>query len=488
MLIRKSKPDAERPPPTEEQALIVDALRGTEANLMVNALAGTGKTTTLELLQEASKTKPILYLAFNKRVKEEAERKFPKTTLVKTFNGFGHSAWQRSYGNLEVDGKKLNTIFKEYANGLKGDERKETWEVYWEVLQACQIAKHCGYVPEGKYPNAKRLSKREDVARRLEKKPDALTLQLLDHILHLSIQAAYKRWVDFDDQVYMPTLFGGTFPRFPLALIDEDQDLNLVNHEMLARSRHGRLALVGDRWQSIYAFRGAVTSGVQRLKERFNCTEYDLSLCFRCPEAVVEEARWRAPNLRAAKSGGSVKHLKQLEASSIPDTATFICRNNAPLFRLALRLLASRRPVSIAGSEIGPKVARLLEKVCHEDDNQDQMLGHIADWRVRQLDEASEHGRAVIEDTAECLQVFASFGRTRSEAIAYLKHLFEQRGSIYLTTAHKAKGGEWPIVYFLDPWLAKETDLDEQVLNLRYVVQTRAQEALYYIDSEAIRW
>ena len=54
-----------------------------EGNIKINAVAGSGKTTTVI---EYAKTKPahakILYLAFNKSVKLEAEQKFAQHKLL----------------------------------------------------------------------------------------------------------------------------------------------------------------------------------------------------------------------------------------------------------------------------------------------------------------------------------------------------------------------------------------------------------------------
>ena len=83
------------------------------------------------------------------------------------------------------------------------------------------------------------------------------------------------------------------------------------------------------------------------------------------------------------------------------------------------------------------------------------------------------------------MRVFASHGSTLGTAIAYAEHLFAQRGTIRLLTGHKAKGLEFPTVFHLDPWLCRD---EEQDLNLRYVIQTRAMESYYEIDSRAIRW
>ena len=78
--------------PTLEQQHIIDAARS-PASLMVNALAGTGKTTTLTMLAAALPKEPSLALAFNKKIKEELEKRFPPHFTVMTMNGLGHRAW-----------------------------------------------------------------------------------------------------------------------------------------------------------------------------------------------------------------------------------------------------------------------------------------------------------------------------------------------------------------------------------------------------------
>src|SRR5260370_33590817 len=137
----------------------------------------------------------------------------------------------------------------------------------------------------------------------------------------------------------MAALFGGSFPRFPTVLVDEYQDLSTVNIALLEKLAKGRLGAVGDRWQSIYGFRGADTKAYETLKERFTMTERDLSISFRCPQVIVEAARWRAAIFKWIKPGAKYVVLKSLDQSEIPDNAAGIFRNNAPLFSTAFRLL-----------------------------------------------------------------------------------------------------------------------------------------------------
>lgn len=469
--------------PTEEQISIIDKTENSSSNLMVNALAGTGKTTTLDFVQSASPKQPVMCLAFNKRIAEEMKKKFPDTTTVKTMNGLGHGIWYKAVGKIDLNPKKMQQIFKDHVETLSKDEANDCWEIYWDVIQACAMAKSLGYVPEGKFLNAKRIITQELFHQILEVKPSPMAIELIDHLLYLSIKTSYNGWIDYNDQVYMPGVFGTTFPRFPLVLVDEAQDLNPVNHAILGKLIKERGIFVGDRWQSIYAFRGAVTNGMQDLQHKFQCEELDLSISFRCPQRIVEAARWRVPNFQWIKEGGHVERLKRLPSAAIPENATIICRNNAPLFKTALGLLMQRRAVTVSGSELGPKLIRLLEKICDEDDTQEEMVGKIETWKEEQLNKAQHPGN--ISDTADCLIIFASFGKNLGQAVTYVKHMFEQQGSIKLMTGHKAKGGEWDVVYHLDPWLCRD---DEQDKNLRYVITTRAKEELYEIESKDIIW
>ena len=468
--------------PTEEQSHILSLSTGGEANLMINALAGTGKTTTLEMIERAVKTKPILYLCFNKKIADDASKRMLSTTTVRTFNSLGHRIWAQACSKpLSLDSKKSATILREIINETPKREAGPIWDSFWNVVHGVGLAKALGYVPEGKFTTAKRLIGTGAFHAALDETPDDLTADLIDAVLTRSIKAAYDGRIDYNDQVYMPALFGGTFPRFPLVKVDEVQDLNPVNHALLDKLVKHRLIAVGDPWQSIYGFRGAMQSGMGTLAAKFSTTPTDLSVSFRCPQAIVENARWRVPHFKWMKEGGHVEILSHLTIADIPDSSAILCRNNAPLFKLALGLLAGGHSVSVAGSDIGPKLLALMRKMGDDSLSQVQVVSAIDGW----LEERLARESSTAQDLADCMKVFASFGSTLGTAIAYAEHLFAQKGTIRLMTVHKAKGLEFETVYFLDPWLCRDT---EQDLNLKYVAETRSLDSLFYINSKDIRW
>lgn len=468
--------------PTSEQEHILSLSTGTEDNLMINALAGTGKTTTLEMIERAVKAKPILYMCFNKKIADDASKRMLSTTTVRTFNSLGHRIWAKSCSmNLTLDPKKSHTILREIINETPRKASGPLWDSYWSVIHGVALAKALGYVPTGKYPSARRLIDASALASRLEETPDDLTADLIDAVLTRSIAQAYKGRIDYNDQVYMPALFGGTFPRFPLVKVDEVQDLNPINHALLDKLVKHRLIAVGDPFQSIYGFRGAMQSGMAALAAKFKTTPTHLSTSFRCPQAVVEAARWRVPHFNWIKEGGHVEGLNQLDVADISDDSAIICRNNSPLFRTAMGLLKLGRSVSVAGSDVGPKLIGIMKKLGEPSMSTASLLAAIDDWLAEKL--ARESTTAT--DLADCMRVFASFGSTLSTAISYAEHLFAQKGTIRLMTIHKSKGLEFETVYFLDPWLCRE---DEQDLNCRYVAQTRSMNNLFEINSRDIRW
>lgn len=468
--------------PTEEQEAILTAARESNSNLIINALAGTGKTSTLKMIERAVKTRPILYLAFNKKIADEATDEMLSTTVVRTFNSIGHRIWADSQKKrLALNPKKCADLLRTFIGEVPKRDQGPIWDSFWNVVSGVALAKSLGYVPEGKFPTAKRLISQADFHARLEELPDDLTADLIEAILSRSIVAAFEGNIDYNDQIYMPAVFGGTFPRFPLVLVDETQDLNPVNHALLDKLAKQRLIAVGDRYQSIYAFRGAVQTGMETITQKFKCEAYDLSVSFRCPRTIVENARWRVPHFKWIKEGGHVDTLTELESDDLPEDAAIICRNNAPLFSTAIRLLSVGRSVSVAGSDIGPKLIALMRKLGPEDLKKSQVLGAIADWQAEKI----EKGSTTAADMAACMRVFAEHGTDLAQAIRYAEHVLAQKGSIQLMTGHKAKGLEFESVFHLDPFLCRE---DEQDLNLRYVIQTRSLDHYYELNGSVIKW
>ncbi len=79
-------------------------------------------------------------------------------------------------------------------------------------------------------------------------------------------------------------------------------------------------------------------------------------------------------------------------------------------------------------------------------------------------------------------------------SIAYAEHLFAASGPVQFMSGHKSKGLEFETVYHLDPFLipskwamklAEDGDDSQlwQERNLRYVIETRSMDSLFFINT-----
>lgn len=488
--------------PTIEQAAILAEARAKES-LLINALAGAAKTSTLVMLAERLPKEPTLCLAFNKRIAEEMAKRMPGHIQCATLNSVGHRAWGQATGRkLSVSTDKLYSILSDLNGKLSATERRDAGEVFAATLRGARLAKSAGYVPASMRKFGNTLCELEDLldtfAQQIDVDPTDEWCNSLDKILEISISQAYDGLIDFDDQIYMSCLFGGRYPRFPIIMVDEAQDLSPLNHRGLELMFGNRLIAVGDPWQAIYAFRGAHHTSMEVMKSTFSMKEMTLSTSFRCPQSVVRNVHWHVPHMRWPEwaQAGLVERLESWGPETVPDGSAIICRNNAPIFGVALDLIRAGRGVKILGNDIGASLVKTLEKLGPGSTSQEAVYSLIEAWETAQVKKAHKARIASIRDRADCLRVFADVGSTLDEATAYAKAIFAASGPIQLMTGHKSKGGEWDIVFHLDPFLvpspwaikaAEASGDDSQLIqerNLKYVIDTRAKQTLYYVNSE----
>lgn len=474
--------------PTPEQLAIVEAASTTQDNLIIKALAGAAKTSTLVLMAEALRKTPILCLAFNKKIAEEMKTRLPDNCVSMTLNGLGHRTWSEFLRKrLTVETKKNYLIVKEFLEAWKPkQDRDYLFANMAAIIEWVSIAKRFGWIPEGTFPYAKSMYENDaSFFASLEEIPNPLEEKLLRKVVIESISQALSGYIDFDDQIMMPTLFPCHFPQYPLVMIDESQDLSELNHATLAKllQSGNRLIAVGDPCQAIYAFRGASETSMDQLEKTFNMRSLYLSVSFRCPRAVVREAQWRAPTMKWPEwaKDGEVSTLDDWGIETVPDNGVIICRNNAPLFSCAIRFFANGRYAEIAGNDIGKRLIKILKKFGPTSLPQKEVLEQIAEYELMRASKLRTPGRAA--DEAECLRIFARQGENLGAIIAYAEHICVMSGRVKLMTGHKSKGLEFEDVFILDRHLLKITP-GHQDCNLLYVMQTRSQNRLTYINLE----
>src|SRR5262249_49742682 len=141
---------------------------------------------------------------------KDRDKRMLGSTTVRTINSFGHRLWGKTIPhNLNISKKKVQELLSETIKELKGPLQKEASDVFWDVVAGVAMAKSIGYCPQDSFPTANPLAGRSELLSHLDEEPNELVWELIDEILCASIKQACKGLLDFNDQVYMPALFGG---------------------------------------------------------------------------------------------------------------------------------------------------------------------------------------------------------------------------------------------------------------------------------------
>lgn len=501
--------------PTDEQEAIISHARSSES-LMISAYAGCSKTTSLALLAQRVNV-PALALAFNKRIADELKPRLPGHFQVKTLNGLGHQAWLRHLRGTQVtlDDRKLGKLVTQVSKDAELDLSSDQWEsVRWLVSKAMQSGLSPG--------NQGRPLVQDDPSVWLDLAVDAglasdeseRAIELARSVLVESIAQARSGIISFDDQIYCPTILGGSWHPYPFVVVDESQDLSPLNHRMIELASNGRIVAVGDSRQAIYAFRGADAESMKNLRLMRNAwLDLPLTMTFRCPKLIVERQQRHAPGFRYAPSNAPGRferaQLREheyaegrwswewLEQLAQGESLAILCRNNAPLLSLAFKLLRQSVPVVMAGRDIGKGLIATTRKLAPSDSTPvTQLLSKLTEWesneRSKLLAQDRQDALAGLEDRCEGLRAIADGSQATSagDLRAAIQALFSrERGRVLLSSIHRAKGLEWNTVLHLDPWRLPSKQAKqaakagnrkplEQEMNLRYVAETRTQNIL----------
>lgn len=92
---------------TSEQVAVI-AWKG--ERLVVTAFAGTGKTSTLRRYAEENPTERMLYVAYNRAIRDEAEQKFPFNVTCKTSHQLAWPTVGKHYSHRLVNTLRLTDV------------------------------------------------------------------------------------------------------------------------------------------------------------------------------------------------------------------------------------------------------------------------------------------------------------------------------------------------------------------------------------------
>lgn len=462
-----------------EQAKPIDAAISTKS-LIVQAPAGSGKT--LSLLVMARKFNGLGYnITFSKNSTIEAAKKFPKnSTICKTGHSLAFSQEGYKYKTrlTRLTGRELSKLISLGSPGIYNTIPNKAYQIIETIKHFCYSADkeissfHVPTPISTATTHVINESKKElaHYANQVWKMMINTQHTIpITHDVYLKIWALSKPKLNKD-----------------FILFDESQDANPVLLDVILSQPDTQIIFAGDRFQQIYSWRGAVNA---MMKIKF--PTYEITKSFRFGQPIADLANkvinsYSHPNNRITPISGIDKPCEIVteKRGLVPDC--IICRTNAGMIKETIKTLAHKFPVYILG---GPQpLISLIE-------------GIEALYKGRK---SYHHELKLFKNYDEFVEYAESPQGGGLKAILNIikKHSFEDlltllyrtqdnpaNGVITITTTHKAKGLEWPIVKLSDDFKFpgdNTESITQEETNILYVALTRAQEKLLIYDCQAL--
>lgn len=508
--------------PSAHQLTILDWIRTGRGHAVVEAVAGSGKTTTLVLCASVIHGRG-LFVAFNKHVAETLAGKLEGTAMeAKTIHGVGFAAVRYAFKKVRVESNK-------YRNMVRGFEKEieKSESLFGRKLSVAELST----LDDVRFPlplvckliDLARLElldiDAQDFGAQLDALVDHHALELpagLEAIVHETVRRAVQLGkdmtseIDFCDMIWFPIVHNLRPFTYSWVFVDEAQDLSKCQLALVMKctAAGGRMMFVGDRRQAIYGFAGADAASFQRIIDSTHATVLPLSVCYRCPRAVLDLARALCPQIEAAPNApeGSVRTIREDSlVAEIAEGDMVLCRVNAPLLGLCFEMLSEGISAGVRGRDIGKGLCKLVEDIGSTLDNfAGEFTAGVDAWLSAQVEAAQRRGGNedavtqridTLTDQAECVRII--FGRTAAKSAAALcaaiDRLFDNESpSVVLSSVHRAKGLEENRVYIVEPERlrnprAKRDWMFEQEHNLHYVALTRARQELVFVEGKRTR-
>lgn len=473
-------------PTTEQQACVTSY--GKKASFKVEAVAGSGKTSTVKLMAESDDSRTALYLAFNKAAATEAAGKMPKGHVTcRTTHSIAYGAFGRDYaaklsrprgGYVNVAGT-VSEIVK-YFNVKSTGSLSKSGIARLAKLTVAAFESSSAFALGEKHISQGELNL---LARKAEAKDEFFDKQ---NVVKKVMELANQIWDDRTD-LFSPVLIThDTYLKmyqlsepvldYDVIFLDEAQDTSdCVIDIVMRQAKHAQIVCVGDSFQAIYGWRGAVNA-LGKIKSQST----PLSQSFRYGPAVAEVATAILNGAMIVKGFDKMPTVVSEVDREKPHTVLF--RTNSALIDTGMRLLNSGESVAI---EVDTKgyVRKLdsavalyngdMRKVKHED-----IVVFEGGWH-----ELLEEAELVKGELARIAKQVMS-GEYR-KILATLRNYTKPRNAkISLITAHRSKGMEYDQVILADdfPEVINEegefVELNDMERNLLYVAATRAQVVL----------
>ena len=470
--------------PTEEQLIALTAADA-GCTLKIKAYAGAGKTSTLKMLAARKVGKRGRYLAFNKQIAESAKSKFPSSVKCSTWHSLAYRqvpSWLRDKLNLPKE--PPHDLVTRYGLGPLRVPSVIGKTVEISAFQlGCMIqdgtARFCRSAqgaPDGRHIHTSDLLD--------DKTAEELRAMLVPHVTrHWEECLTQSSRAGISPDVYLK-VWEQSRPviQADYLLCDEMQDSDGLMLSVLRRQTHLQALVVGDPYQQIYEWRGAVNAMEYVRAEQVSLTEsFRFGPRFALLASKVLGLLGETTPLRGQVN---INSILVENPTSRPAVDAILCRKNAT----AIAELA-------AGLEAGHRVAvrANVKDIQAFADGADRLIRGERAWSPTSL---------VLFETWKDVQEYANTFAGRDllpiitiideQGTAYLRSLLarispEDEADYVISTIHGAKGLEWDRVRVCGDFRFKQEDdgcltLTDEEKRLLYVAITRARQLMDVSD------
>ena len=471
---------------------ILDAFLHTDHHLQIKARAGSGKTSQniwlLSFIPE--KSIDVEMLVFGKNQQLDMVERVPEwmKERTRTSHAFGFDMVCKHFGIknkrdfAERSQRKTWDLFK--ANFPYGSVVQNDYAPINKLLSLCKNS-----LREPSKENLDYLCERFDIV------TNGNTDAIYDAVATLwqaSIDSL-QRMCDMDDMLFAPAYGLVPVEKRDLLFVDEYQDNNDAQRALYLKTG-ARIVYVGDEFQSIYGFRGAMLGAMQEMEKHLDAMTLPLPISYRCAKSIIALAQTIVPDILPRKDApeGLVSYTGKLEMVKSGDAV--LCRNNAYLVEPCFRLIRDGIKATIRGRDIGTNLMNLVKRVEKKTFSSSfiHLLSAIQDYTDTESGKLEiahkENQAASLRDQCETIMVLADACHSTKDLSDKVDTIFSDRvEGVVFSTVHKYKGLESQRIFVLKPELLTAQKYDtkewqlEQLRNLTYVAYTRAMNELYFV-------
>lgn len=464
---------------------------------VVNAVAGSGKSTSLRELTRivANDYENILSLAFNAHIAKDGreKNKLPNVKII-TYHALGLSGIKKVYKpEIDTEGKKVESLVKSRMGSNK-------YFLIPSIKRLTDLCKGC-YIPQPSHSDLYEIALTYDIEL-YEDQSDNLKFEIFDATQKAIIDSidTASSIIDFSDMIFIPLVNDLSLDQFDMILADEFQDTNIAQAMLIQKARTGVMIGIGDSKQSIYAFRGADSTAMDKLVEEFGAEQLPLSISYRCPKVVGDLIRREFPEIKFetpdwAKDGNITEVGIEKSLDLMQEGDMVLSRINANLPSIAFALIRKGKTARIMGRDIGKSLEALIKK--QKVDSLPELFTKLEDYREKQYQKFLRLNRPdkirQIDDQIETVSALSDGANSVWDVITRCQTMFsDERGGVSLGTIHKNKGAEANNVFITRPDLMPlpfvmqkgSAEDKQQELNMRYVGLSRSSENLVFCHGD----